>query len=199
MFAIFTSLFLKLFFLFTPFSALTLFLMMTNGYEQQERHKVARHVAFSIAIISTILLFFGNLIFSLLGITLDAFRVGAGVLLFLSAVNLAQSKPVQAPTGGSQDIAVVPLAIPIIVGPATIGTLMVLGSERGSLAQTLVTLAALASAIACVWLMLRSGPAIEERLGERGINILSKVSGLILAAIAAQMVLAGVASFLGTS
>ncbi|MGH1540927.1 MAG: MarC family protein [Arenicella sp.] len=193
---LFSGLFLKLFFLFTPFSALTLFLIMTKGFASQERNRVALRVAFSISVISTVLLFFGNTLFTLLGITLDAFRVGAGTLLFLSAVNLAQSKTQVTPTEDSQDIAVVPLAIPIIVGPATIGTLMVLGSERESLSQTLITLTALLAAIVCVWLVLRSGPAIEARLGARGINILSKISGLILAAIAAQMVLSGVASFL---
>ena len=117
-----------------------------------------------------ILLFFGKWIFEAFDITLDAFRIGGGALLFLSAVGLVNGKvedkkPLAVEDDSEariSDIAVVPLAIPVTVGPGTIAALLVIGAD----ASTVKT------------------------------HLLSKVTGLILAAMASQMIFTGVRSFL---
>lgn len=194
----FISIWLKFFFLFTPFSALSMFLTLTSGYTSAERNRVCLQVAGAVAVICFVLYFFGTVIFSVFGITLDAFRVGAGALLFLSAVGLIQAKGTPPEPSDKHDIAVVPLAIPIIVGPATIGTLLVMGVEKTGTIQAVQGYLALLAAVLTVWGLLRLGSNVERWLGARGINILSKVSGLILAALAAQMMLTGVHHFLNS-
>ena len=193
----FISVSLKFFFVLTPFFALSMFLSMTHDYTAIQQRNLAWRVIGAATAICLILFFFGTAIFAIFGITLDAFRVGTGGLLFLSAVTLIRSAPETAAESPDHDIAVVPLAIPVIVGPATVGTLLVLGAEiDGMLRKTVGTLALL-FALAGVGTFLLLAAAIERALGRRGLNILSKITGLILAALAAQMILTGVAHFFG--
>ena len=194
--ALFLSEWIKLSFVFTPFFALSMFLSMTEGYSESRRRRLALAVSGAVAVLCLVLFFAGNQLFSLFGITLNSFRIGAGALLFLSAVGMVQGNT--ATFGATRDgnIAVVPLAMPIIVGPATTGILLVLGAELDSVtAKGLGSLAVLlAVAGLCVILLLSS--VIQRLLGNRGIVILSKLTGLILAALAAQMIMTGVQGFL---
>ncbi|NLL83774.1 MAG: MarC family protein [Lentisphaerae bacterium] len=193
----FTSLWIKLFFVLTPFFGLTMFVTLTEGYDQQHRKRLALSVASAAAVICLILFFVGPQVFALFGITLDSFRVGAGTLLLLSGISLCQGR---AGAGGGVtggDIAVVPLAIPIIVGPATTGTLLVMGAELSTLRGKLIGSLALLAAVGCVGAVLVSATALQRILGLRGIAILSRLTGLIVAALAAQMIMTGVRSFLG--
>lgn len=128
---LFISLFIKLFFLLTPFFVLSVFLSMTEHMTKTEQRRVAIRTTLSVTVISLILYFAGNPIFSTLGITLDGFRIGAGSLLFLSAVSLVGGNRSSHDVAPDVDFAVVPLAIPITVGPASIGTLLILGAELG--------------------------------------------------------------------
>jgi multiple antibiotic resistance protein len=190
------SVWMKFFFLFTPFFALSIFLSFTKAYTEVQRHRLAIQVSCAVAVLCLALFFFGNLVFTLLGITLDAFRVGAGALLFLSAVKLlGAAEPLLAPDQ-QDDIAVVPLAMPVVVGPATVGTLLVLGAEMPSAGQRTLGCIALVLAVVSLGLILLLGSTIERALGRRGLAILSKLTGLVLAALAAQMVLTGVHHFL---
>ena len=192
----FVSVWLKFFFLFTPFFALSMFLSMTKGYAEVQRRKLAMQVSGAVGVFCLALFFFGNIIFSLFGITLDSFRVGAGALLFLSAVGLVQANPAVAKPSLEEDIAVVPLAMPIIVGPATIGTLLVLGAEISDAFHKSLGCLALLLAVISVGTILVLASFFERAVGKRGLNILSKITGLILAALAAQMILVGVQHFL---
>lgn len=191
----FISVWIKFFFLFTPFFALTMFLTMTHGYPYKQRSKLAFQITGAVGLLCFTLFFFGEIVFSLLGITLDAFRIGAGALLFLSAVGLVQTKTMPAAPAPDDDIAVVPLAMPIIVGPATIGTLLVLGAEIANPAQKLLGCLALVLATASVGTLLLLGSFVERILGRKVINILSKVTGLVLASLAAQMIFTGIHNF----
>ena len=194
--ALFLSVWIKFSFLFTPFFALSMFLSMTEGYGESRRRKLALAVSGAVAVVCLILFFAGNQLFALFGITLNSFRIGAGALLFLSAVGLVQGS--QAPTNISSgsDIAVVPLAIPIIVGPATTGTLLVLGAELDGVTAKSLGCLALLFAVVCMGILLLLSSLIQRSLGDRGIEILSKLTGLILAALAAQMVMTGIQGFI---
>jgi multiple antibiotic resistance protein len=185
---------LKFFFLFTPFFAVSMFLAMTSERNDHERRNLACRVAVATVVISVLLLFFGRSIFSVFGITIDAFRIGAGLLLFQTAVSLMNPKEIQ-PAGG-EDISVVPLAMPVIVGPASCGALMVEGASLQGVKERIVALAALLTALFAVWIILLSAAFIERKLGQRGISILMRLTALILAALSAQMVMTGICGFL---
>ena len=197
--ALFMSLWIKLFFVLTPFFALTMFLTLTEGYDELRRRRLVISVSAAVAIICLILFFAGRQMFTVFGITLDSFRIGAGVLLLLSGIGLVHGQPGSASTPSGGDIAVVPLAIPIIVGPATTGTILVMGAELGSLSAKAVGCVALTFAVMCVAAVLLAGSALQRILGVRGISILSRLTGLILSALAAQMIMTGVQGFLGIS
>ncbi|HRZ26926.1 MAG TPA: MarC family protein [Spirochaetota bacterium] len=194
---LFINTFIKFFFLLTPFFLLSTFLSMTRGMDVTQKKKIAVKVTLSMIVICIILFHIGNQIFAVFGITLDSFRIGTGILLILSAITLVQGpRGMQAPAEG-EDISVVPLAIPVAVGPATIGALLVMGGELSGINEKAVGLSAIVTALLCVGLILFLSGLIERIVKVRGLTILSKITGLILAALAAQMIMTGIAGFLG--
>lgn len=202
--SLFLNQFLKFFFLMTPFFVLSMYLSMTPDWETGQKRKLAFAVGFSAFIICTILLFFGRYIFSAFDITLDAFRIGGGALLFLTSVGLVNSNVTDKkqniqniePNSNIYSIAVVPLAIPVTIGPGTTGAMLVIGAESTSIQFQLISLAAAALALAILSTMLAAASWLEEKLGRNMIMIMSKLTGLILAAMASQMIFTGVRSFL---
>ncbi len=196
MLTLFISLTIKLFFLLTPFFVLSVFLSMTETLSPSAQRRVAIRVTLSVTIIGLVLYFAGNPIFSTLGITLDGFRIGAGSLLFLSAVSLVSGQRAKQEVDRETDFAVVPLAIPITVGPATIGTLLILGAELGGTTERLIGAAALLCACLCVGVILGAARVFKKLLGTVGLSIMSKITGLVLSALAAQIVFTGVKNFL---
>ena len=192
----FVNTFIKFFFLLTPFFALTMFLTMTDGMDNPARKKLALKITCSVYISCIILFLFGKEIFSVFGITIDAFRIGAGSLLFLTAVSLVHSKAAQPPYNFEDDIAVVPLSIPVIVGPATIGAILIMGVEIETFKLKLIGLLALFTSIFFVGTMLYLAPYLEHVLKKKGLIIISKITGLILSALAAQLVFTGINNFL---
>jgi len=140
--------------------------------------------------------FFGNLIFKVLGITVPAFQVGAGTLLFLTAISMVSGKRSEVGPDRESDFAVVPLAIPMIVGPGTIGTVLVLGMEIGDAREKVVAAAAILLAVLMISLFLFLAVPIGRLLGQKGLQMMMKLTGLILTAIAAQIIFTGVRTFL---
>ncbi|MCF7854233.1 MAG: MarC family protein [Candidatus Pacebacteria bacterium] len=193
----FLNLWIKLFFVFTPFFGLTIFLSMTEGYDTTRRRKLALIASAAVAVICLVLFWAGRWIFSMLGISLDSFRVGAGVLLFLSGIALVHGRAGTADITLDDTTAVVPLAMPIVVGPATTGTLLVMGAELNNATGKLVGCVSLLFAVVCVAAILFMSGYIHSILGRRGISILSKLTGLVLTALAAQMIMTGVRGFFG--
>lgn len=186
----------KFFFLYTPFFALSMFLCLTSDYSVKKRRQLSGRIIRAAFIISVILLFIGNAIFKIFGVTLDAFRVGVGITLLLSGIGLVKGRTVEATAPTDEDISVVPMALPVIVGPATIGTILVMGTELKTIAEKLSCVAAMATALAAIWIMLYLANTLEEKFGRRILEILSKITGLILASLAAQIILTGVKGFL---
>lgn len=183
----------KFFFLLTPFFVLTVFLSLTKeGVEKRTRQAIRVTVSIMVACVSILL--FGDLLFRVMGLTIDAFRIGTGCLLFLSAIDLTRGRKQPSSAEVEGDMTVVPLTIPITVGPATIGTLLVLGSE-GYSAETLISLVL---AVLTVGVFLYTASWWERFMGARGLSILSKVTGLVLAGLSAQIVMTGVKGFLAS-
>lgn len=191
----FINLYIKLFFVLTPFLILTTFLTWTRDCTIPQRHQIIRRMIGAVVIISLTLFMYGNHVFEILGITLDAFRVGAGILLMLSAISVVQDKSFYDVQDNAMDIAVVPLAIPIAVGPGTVGVLLVMGSEMKTFSDRILGAGALLSAIATIAILLYASNTLEKTLGRKGLNVLSKITGLILAALSAQIIMQGIQNF----
>ncbi|MCA1932650.1 MAG: MarC family protein, partial [Calditerrivibrio sp.] len=135
--ALFIQLFFKIFFILTPFFVMSVFLVMSKDLRDLDRKKLAFKVGISVMVLNLSMFYLGEYIFKLFGVTIDAFRVGAGALLFLSAVSIVKGD-IGEQSGSSSDVAVVPLAIPVTVGPGTIGMLLVLSGDMVGLNDRLI-------------------------------------------------------------
>ena len=196
MVTLFINVFLKIFMIFTPFFVMSAFLSLTKDESPGERQRIAVKVTVAVVFSCFSLFLFGSYIFALFGITLDAFRIGAGAVLFLSAVSMIQGKGTVSPQDSKEDVAVVPLAIPIVVGPGTIGALLVMGADPASFQEKAVAGLALLCAILSVGGLLLVAGRFERFLGQRGLTILTKLTGLFVSAIAAQIFFTGLKNFL---
>jgi len=194
----FIATFLKMFFVMTPFFVLSVFLTVTNDATLEEKRHLAIRVTISVIIISLILMYFGRYIFAIFGVTLDAFRIGAGALLFMSAVGLVNGNKDSQKLAEFKlsELAVVPLALPITVGPATIGVLLVMVADNDTLGEFFLESSAMTCSILAVGLMLYFSNLIEKSVGKQGIAIISKITGIILAALSAQIMFTGIKNFM---
>ena len=194
-FTTFFSNYLNFFFLLTPFFVLSTFISLTEGLSGSMRRKLARNVTVGIVSVTLIIFWLGTYIMRLFDITVDAFRAGSGVLLLLTAISLVLGKNTAITAKNEQellDMAVVPLAVPITAGPATLGMLMVLGTTTDGIPMKLLLSASIIAASASIGVMLAVSDKLLKYMGHSNIAILSKITGLILAAIAMQMITIGV-------
>jgi multiple antibiotic resistance protein len=191
--SLFVNTLVKIFFLLTPFFVMSMFLSMTKDFTDAARKRVAIRTTLAIIVAAFVLFCFGNVIFEVLGITIQSFQIGAGALLFLSSVALVHGRERKMPSD-TDDIAIVPLAMPLTVGPGTTGTLLVLGAQVSGSAK-LVASAALLLAILCVGVLLLLATKIEKAMGAQRINVVMKLTGLVLAALAAQLIFSGIYNF----
>jgi len=197
MITLFINVFLKIFMIFTPFFVISAFLSLTKDNPQAERQRIAIKVTVAVGLTCFVLFLFGSYIFSLFGITLDAFRIGAGAVLFISAVSMIQGKATISSQESKEDVAVVPLAIPITVGPGTIGALLVMGAGLKSVPEKITACLALMCAVLLVGGLLFAAGRLERFLGQQGLTILTKLTGLFVSAIAAQIFFTGLKNFMG--
>lgn len=192
----FINFYLKIFFILTPFFVLSAFLSLTRNFQDYEKKRLAIKVTVAVMISSFVIYLFGKYIFELFGITLDAFRIGAGTILFLSALSMISDGNNTENKGNNQNIAVVPLAMPMTVGPGVIGVLLVIGAEAESIVERLIIGAALFLAVISVGIILYLSSGIKRLLGEEGLVIIPKITGLFVSAIAAQVIFTGIQNFL---
>ena len=187
------QLYFTFFFLLTPFFVLSVFLTMTEESSLATKRTLSLKIATGASCICLIIFFGGAWLMHLFGITVDAFRAGSGVLLLLVAIRLVYGSNSSDGQHHKTDAellkdAVVPLAVPITAGPATLGTLIVMGLEQTSWQEKLITAAAMVMACWTIGMMLFFSGNIARFIGRTNIAILSKITGLILSAIAMSMI-----------
>lgn len=188
---------IKIFALMTPPAVLSAFLGGTRLYSQERKRRTALRTGVAVFIIGVVLYLLGEKIFGIFGFTLDAFRIGAGALLFLTAVSLMNDTGEKdALTDEEKDISVVPLAIPLCMGPASIGTVMVWGASAETFTAKMHGVLSLTFASLGIYVLLFFADKTARVLKHTGIAVLSKLTGLLMAAIAAQVIFTGVASFM---
>ena len=173
----------------------------TMGIARGTTAMSSRLIAFGVLLVFAIS---GTVIFKVFSITIGAFQIAGGIILFSVAMGMLHartSRTHQTPEEmdeamSREDIAVVPLAIPIVSGPGAITTVIVLSGETRSLANMAILFLALVVAMVIVFVMLRNATRIQKFMGPTGLNITTRLMGLVLAAVAVQFVIRGVESVL---
>lgn len=187
-----------------PVSALPALLNLTQGRSFAEKKIIAKQTAFAVGIILVVVTWLGAPILNFFGIDIPAFQLAGGVVLFTVAFamlkaqtsRIQQSKEDQREAEQKESIAVVPLAMPIIAGPGAIATVIVsLGNNPGILNQVWMTFAVVLVAVA-IWGLLYFAYPIESVLKHTGINIITRIGGLILASLSVQTIIKGIDALL---
>jgi multiple antibiotic resistance protein len=189
------------FFVVDPLSAVPFFLAMTRADSDEKRRQTALRASVAAALILSTFALAGAWIFKLLGIGLPAFKVAGGVVLLLLALDMIRTQPSKtritegevAAGVGKDDVAIVPLAMPLLAGPGSIATCIVLmaRARAGPWWHALPVLGAIALTSVAAYLLLASAPKTEKMLGPSGLAILERAAGLLLVAIAVQFMMDG--------
>lgn len=188
-----------IFVIVNPLTTAFVFLSLLPRASEQRRRTIAMRSTKVSTAVFFIFAILGSVIFKLFGITLEAFRIAGGIILFSIAMSMIHKKysklseePRKSEGEITDDISVIPLAIPFISGPGSIATVMILTSEAPTFYHTiLVFLAILVTTISCYFSMVYS-KVIVKYLGDTGKEILTKVFGLILAVISVQFIINGI-------
>lgn len=182
-----------------PLGSLSIFLQLTGKFKQSRQRKTAIKCWISMTIIMVATIWFGNQFLDLLGITIPSFRFAGGIILLLTGLSMLQSK--ESPINHTPEddiaaeernsIAVVPLALPIIIGPGAISTLIIQSSDFTSLAlKTWLSVLCILLA-AGMFLMLYFGPFIGRLVGESVMKVITRIMGMIVMALAVGMLANG--------
>lgn len=183
--------FIPLFVAIGVFGVIPIFISMTEGVAIEERRSLVTQATVTALVIAMCFVFLGKQIFAFLGITTADFRVGGGmVLLVLSIADLLFSADMRR-RAPSKQLGVVPIGIPLIIGPGALTTLILSVDSHGVLVTTL----ALALNLAIVWVVFRYSDFVIRVLGDGGAKALAKVSSLLLCAIAVMMIRSGITSY----
>jgi multiple antibiotic resistance protein len=185
----------SIFFLVDPFAALPTFLAVTAGADAHRRRAIARKASITAFVVLTAFAVAGQYIFRLFGITLPAFEIAGGVILLLIGLDMLNAKrsptqetgPEAAAAASKEDAGIVPLGIPMLAGPGSITSVMVLvGQAQGRWAMLGAIVAAIAVTALICFLVLGNSGRVASMLGETGIRILIRIMGLMLVALAVQ-------------
>ena len=194
------SAFVTMFVVIDPIGLAPLFVALTQGKSDRERRRIAvRATVISVAILLLFALF-GEALLAFIGISMPAFRVAGGILLFLTALDMLFERRTKRREDRSEedhadDPSVFPLAIPLIAGPGAIASVILLIGQRPGVEGTLMVLGVTGAVMVIVMaLFLVSGP-IERALGKTGITVVTRLLGMLLAALSVQFVLDGLAAF----
>jgi multiple antibiotic resistance protein len=190
--------FTSLLFIVDPVAVIPTYLVITQGESAEARRRTALRACISAGLLMTVFALAGNSIFRVFGITLPAFRIAGGFILWLVAFDMLRGeRTTQESTEEivegqeKEDVALTPLAIPMLAGPGAISTVMVLaGQARGAPGYIAVYGSIWLTAIIC-WLTLRAGDRLVVLLGQTGIRVMTRIMGLLLAAVATQFILTG--------
>ena len=191
--------FTSVLFIVDPIAVIPTYLVITRDEAPVQRRRTALRACIAAALLLIAFGLAGRFIFQILGITMSAFRVAGGAILWIVAMDMLQAKrstqestPEIEEGTAKDDVAITPLAMPMLAGPGAISTIMVLAGQARTVGQSVVVyLSIVLTALVC-WLTLRIGERLMARMGQTGIRVMTRIMGLLLAAVAAQFVLTGV-------
>lgn len=184
----FTMVFLPLFVAIDAIGMLPIYSTLTSDLDIDQKKVLLRQSVFSGCFVGVLFLFFGTTIFSFLGITTNDFMIGGGILLLLIAVGDILTSQKEKRRSEKVEIGVVPLGVPLMIGPAALTTIILLSGKHG-LFYTLVSLLA---NMALVWFIFRLEGHILNVLGKSGTKTVGKLISILLMAIAVMMIRTGI-------
>ncbi|HHH89578.1 MAG TPA: MarC family protein [Aliiroseovarius sp.] len=190
-----TTAFFTLFVVIDPIGLSPMFLALTKGMAPAHRRAVAWRAVLISAAILTLFALFGEAVLGFMGISMAAFRIAGGALLFLTALDMLFERRTKRRKGqahADNDPSVFPLATPLIAGPGAIATMILLtGNAGGDWLVIGAMLGVMLAVLASVLLAFFVGASVEKLLGDTGINVVTRLLGMLLAALAVQFVLDG--------
>jgi multiple antibiotic resistance protein len=196
------------FFVIDPLATVPVFLSITGEHTIEQRRKIALRAAFATWVILSFFAVAGGLVFKAFGISLGAFKVAGGIMLLLMSIDMMRAQP--SPTRSTKeereesrtrdDIAIFPMAIPMLAGPGAIATVMVLMS-RAAWHPARVPAVFIAITLTCLvaWLLMRSASNAERFLPKTLLRAFERVMGLLLAAVAVEFIAGGVRDLVHTA
>lgn len=188
------------FFVVDPIGTVPLFLAMTARDSAEKARSMAARACLVGGGVLTFFALFGHVVFQMFGVSLAAFRTAGGVLLLITALDMLRAETSKTKTSPAEtnegvekdDIAIVPLAMPMLAGPGAIATVMVLVSrDSNTLRATVLVALSILITFLGTYLLLRGAGVVQRVLRKSGVAILERVMGLILAAIAVQFIADG--------
>jgi multiple antibiotic resistance protein len=189
-----------------PLGAVPVYLAMTAADSREHRRRTALRASISMFVILAVFAASGVFILRFFGISLGSFRIAGGVLLFLLAVDMVRAQPSRQRTTPEEqkegtdkpDISLFPLAFPILSGPGAVATVMVMMARAHGLVQYAIVYAAVFLTAIGTYITLEVAAIAGRRVSQTGLNVLHRVMGLLLAAIAVQFVVDGAKEILPT-
>ncbi|MDE1989130.1 MAG: NAAT family transporter [Betaproteobacteria bacterium] len=200
----YAKIFVALMVIVNPISSVPTFLSMTARYSVRERMQIARVASMSVAIVLVLSALVGEPVLALFGITIASFKVGGAILIMLTAISMMHALPSresQTPeevreAERKENIAVVPLAIPLLSGPGAISTTIIYATAKPSAAHLGAIVVCCLLVALLTWIILRLAAPASRWLGETGVNIATRLMGLLLAAVAVEIFMSGLLEFL---
>jgi multiple antibiotic resistance protein len=190
--------FTSLLFIVDPVAVIPTYLVITQGQSVQLRRRTALRACIAAGLLMTVFGIAGTGIFKIFGITLPAFRIAGGLILWLVAMDMLRGqRSTQEGTEEimegqeKEDVALTPLAMPMLAGPGAISTVMVLAGQSHTIAGNVAVYGSVWLTAVICWLTLRAGDRLVSILGQTGIRVMTRIMGLLLAAVATQFVITG--------
>ncbi|MCR8550237.1 MarC family protein [Salipiger sp. P9] len=189
--------FATLFVVIDPIGLTPIFIALTQGADARHRRGVALRACIIAALILTLFAFFGEAVLGFIGISMPAFRIAGGILLFLTALDMLFERRSKRREDKAEeetalpDPSVFPIAIPLIAGPGAIATMILLVGQTSSALGVAAVLGVLAAVLGLVLLLFLSAGPIERALGHTGIVVVTRLLGMLLAALSVQFVIDG--------
>src|SRR5713226_3772990 len=189
-----------IFFVVDPIGVVPIFMAMTRNDPPEKRKDMALRASVAAFFILTTFAVAGTLIFRVFGVTLGAFKVAGGILLLLTSIEMLRAQQVRTKTSPEEeregaekeDVAIFPLAIPLLAGPGAIATVTTLMAKAGRILFAVPVILSIAITCAASYFMLLAADRIQRILGVTGLNVMNRVIGLIIGAIAVQFMFDGV-------
>ena len=191
--------FTSVLFIVDPIAIVPTYLVITQGQSTAQRRLTATRACIAACLLLTVFALAGRGIFGLFGITMPAFRIAGGLILWVVAMDMLhgarttqEGTPEIVEGQAKDDVAITPLAMPMLAGPGAISTVMVLSSQAKSTAQTAALYVSIILTCVISWATLRVAETLVKHVGATGIRVVTRIMGLLLAAIAIQFVITGV-------
>jgi len=186
-----------------PLGMTPIFVALTQGMAPARRRAVAVRASVAAALILAVFAAFGEAVLGFVGISMPAFRIAGGMLLFLTALDMLFERRTKRREGAAgraeedegDDPSIFPIAIPLIAGPGSIASVILLTGQRPGLEGLALVLGVTFAVLALVLVLFLSAGLLERVLGRTGINVITRLLGMLLAALAVQFVLDGLKGF----